>query len=75
MSVPEAYCGAPDIAVDYGGLGTQIGCVPNPPTPDHWSHWMKLSYGGPAEIDERIRLNVEGAVAAERRWSEQSLTR
>lgn len=29
----------------------------------------------PAEIDERIRLNVEEADAAERRWSEQSLTR
>jgi hypothetical protein len=29
----------------------------------------------PAEIDERIRLNVEDADAAERRWSEQSLTR
>ena len=29
----------------------------------------------PAEIDERIRLNVEEAEAAERRWSEQSLTR
>lgn len=29
----------------------------------------------PAEIDERIRRNVEEADAAERRWSEQSLTR
>jgi hypothetical protein len=29
----------------------------------------------PVEIDERIRLNEEGAEAAERRWREQSLTR
>jgi hypothetical protein len=29
----------------------------------------------PAEIDERIRRNMEEADAAERRWSEQSLTR
>jgi hypothetical protein len=29
----------------------------------------------PSEIDERIRLNEEEADTAERRWSEQSLTR
>jgi hypothetical protein len=29
----------------------------------------------PGEIDERIRVNVEEADAAERRWGEQSLTR
>jgi len=29
----------------------------------------------PDEIDERIRLNLDEAEAAERRWSEQSLTR
>jgi hypothetical protein len=29
----------------------------------------------PDEIDERIRVNVEEADAAERRWGEQSITR